>query len=49
MPAKTPKQRKAAGAELERRREGKKAKQFKSMTRKDLRHYAKKTNGRSKG
>lgn len=40
MPAKTDKQRRAAGAELSRRREGKKPRSFKSMSRAELRKYA---------
>ena len=42
MPAKTAKQRQAAGAELGRRRAGKKPRTFKSLSTKKLRHFAKK-------
>lgn len=42
MPSKTARQRRAAGAELGRRRSGKKRRTFKKLPTKKLRHYAKK-------
>ncbi len=42
MPAKTAKQRRAAGAELGRRRAGRKSRSFKSLSTAKLRHFAKK-------
>lgn len=52
MPAKTPRQRKAAGAELGRRRSGKaspRAAPFASAKTSDIRHFAKKPNRGKKG
>ena len=40
MPAKTERQRKAAGADLSRVRQGKKPKRFKGMSRRELRKMA---------
>jgi len=40
MPAKSAKQRRAAGAELGRRRVGQKHRSIKSMSTKKLRHFA---------
>lgn len=40
MPATSEKQRKAAAAELDRRREGKKPQQFKDMSQSQLRDFA---------
>lgn len=42
MPAKSERQRKAAGADLQRKREGKKLKTFKGMSEGELRKMARK-------
>ena len=42
MPAKSKRQRKAAGADLQRVREGKEPRTFKGMSEVDLSHFAKK-------
>ena len=42
MPAKSPRQRRAAGADLERVREGKEPRTFKGVSEEQLKHFAKK-------
>lgn len=42
MPAKTEKQRRAAGADLQRVREGKKPRTFKGASEEQIEHFAKK-------